>query len=128
MGLARPIYEHALILTRFILNGLHHANDVLGEAVFRPGAWRVIGEYVYDGEGGRHQTYYAPRRTTAVMGDLIRPHDRILIEISMKYSREEAERLWNLSGLVEVDRWSRNEEYGELHTRRLVRPCLSGTA
>ncbi|KAK2067662.1 hypothetical protein P8C59_001377 [Phyllachora maydis] len=45
------------------------------------------------------------------MGDLIRPHDRILIEISMKYSREEAERLWNLSGLVEVDRWSRNEEY-----------------
>lgn len=42
-------------LPRFVLNGLINANQILGEEVFKLEDWRVIGEYVYDEEGGRHQ-------------------------------------------------------------------------
>jgi hypothetical protein len=75
--------------------------------------WRVIGEYVFDGEGGRHQAFYAPLRDTVVMGDLIRPYDRIQVEQSLKYSPAEAQRLWKLAGMTETNHWRHVDEYGE---------------
>lgn len=98
---------------RFILNGLRNANDILGETAFIEGDWRVIGEYVYDEEGGRHQAFYAPIRDTMVMGELIRSHDRIQVEQSLKYSKEESERLWSKAGLEQVTEWRHGNEYGE---------------
>jgi hypothetical protein len=95
------------------LNGLRHANDILGETIFRDEDWRVIGEYVYDGEGGRHQAFYAPIRDTVVMGQVIRPHERIQVEQSLKYSREETQRLWDLAGMVETGQWKQAQEYGK---------------
>lgn len=98
---------------RFILNGLRHANRILGETAFVEGEWRVIGEYVYDAEGGRHQAFYSPLKDTTVMGKLIRPHDRIQVEQSLKYSPAETEQLWNRAGMKEIGRWRHREEYGE---------------
>lgn len=100
------------ITHEFILNGLRNANEIIGETAFIEGDWRVIGEYVYDEEGGRHQAFYAPTRDTMVMGELIRSHDRIQIEQSLKYSKEESERLWSTAGLEQVSEWTYGNEYG----------------
>ncbi|KAM0562409.1 hypothetical protein ACHAPJ_002099 [Fusarium lateritium] len=97
---------------QFILNGLENANEILGEDIFNKDEWRVIGEYVYDDEGGRHQAFLAPTRPTDVLGSRVMPHERIQIEESLKYSEEEKTRLWKLAGLTEMGRWSRGDEYG----------------
>jgi L-histidine Nalpha-methyltransferase / hercynylcysteine S-oxide synthase len=99
-------------LPRFILNGLDHANEILGENAFRVEDWKVIGEYIYDKDGGRHQAFYSPIRDTVVMGSLIRQHERIQVEQSLKFSRAETDRLWNLAALKEVGHWSRGADYG----------------
>lgn len=44
------------------------------------------------------------------------PHERIQIEESVKYSKEDTARLWSLAGLTETDRWAQGDEYGKLHT------------
>ncbi|RYP90886.1 hypothetical protein DL770_003024 [Monosporascus sp. CRB-9-2] len=101
------------ITHQFILNGLRHANDVLGEQVFNLDDWKVIGEYIYDEEGGRHQAFYAPKRDIVVMGEAIKAHERIQIEQSLKYSAEDRENLWNAAGLTEIERWTTEDgDYG----------------
>ncbi|KAB5572344.1 C-type lectin protein [Coniochaeta sp. 2T2.1] len=96
----------------FVLNGLWHANEIIGHEAFTPGDWKVIGEYVFDNEGGRHQAFYAPIRDTVVMGELIRAHERIQVEQSLKYSQAETARLWSLAGMTEVKQWKFQNEYG----------------
>ncbi|RYP58026.1 hypothetical protein DL771_011362 [Monosporascus sp. 5C6A] len=101
------------ITHQFILNGLRHANDVLGEQAFNLDDWKVIGEYVYDEEGGRHQAFCAPKRDIVVMGETIKAHERIQIEQSLKYSAEDRETLWNAAGLTEIERWTTEDgDYG----------------
>ncbi|KAK3899457.1 hypothetical protein C8A05DRAFT_36918 [Staphylotrichum tortipilum] len=116
-------YNDKLGLTHeFILNGLRHANRVLGETAFIEKDWKVIGEYVHDAEGGRHQAFYAPKRDTVVRGELIRPHERIRVEQSLKYSAAEAEELWKRAGMTEIGQWRHLEEYG-LHM--LAKPKMA---
>lgn len=98
---------------RFILNGLTNANQILGEEVFNVEDWRVIGEYVYDDEGGRHQAFYSPVHDAVIFGETIKAHERIQVEQSLKYSQPAAAKLWNTAGLTEIDRWELGEEYGE---------------
>ncbi|RCI09337.1 hypothetical protein L249_3647 [Ophiocordyceps polyrhachis-furcata BCC 54312] len=105
------------ITHEFILNGLTHANNLFGKAVFDVAEWRVIGEYVYDDEGGRHQAFIAPVRETEVLGVVIRPHERVQIEQSLKYDERERLRLWKQAGLREEASWLRGDEYG-LHLLR----------
>ncbi|KAF5583029.1 TAD2-tRNA-specific adenosine deaminase 2 [Fusarium pseudocircinatum] len=97
---------------QFILNGLQNANEILGEEAFNTDEWRVIGEYVYDVEGGRHQAFLSPTRPTDALGSRVLPHERIEIEQSLKYSEAEKDRLWKLAGLTEMGQWSRGDEYG----------------
>ncbi|SPO05828.1 related to TAD2 - tRNA-specific adenosine deaminase 2 [Cephalotrichum gorgonifer] len=97
---------------QFILNGLSHANEVLGSDVFDEKKWKVIGEYVHDDQGGRHQAFYSPREDTVVLGQLIHSWERIQVEQSLKYSAEESSQLWDAAGLTEVAYWSRGNEYG----------------
>ncbi|KAK2059787.1 hypothetical protein LY76DRAFT_645228 [Colletotrichum caudatum] len=96
----------------FILNGLANANEILGEEAFKIDDWEVIGEYVYDEEGGRHQAFYSPVRDTYVMGALVKQHERIQVEQSLKYSQLGAENLWNMAGLVETACWAKGNEHG----------------
>ncbi|KAL2159435.1 hypothetical protein VTH06DRAFT_2440 [Thermothelomyces fergusii] len=114
------------ITHEFILNGLRHANRILGEDAFVEKDWRVVGEYVYDGEGGRHQAFYAPVRETIVMGERIRPHERIQVEQSLKYSAAEAEELWRRAGLSEIAQWRHLKGYG-LHLLARSRMAFSLT-
>ncbi|KAK4140359.1 C-type lectin protein [Dichotomopilus funicola] len=106
----------------FILNGLRHANKVLGENAFDEKDWRVVGEYVCDAQGGRHQAFYSPVRDTIVMGERVQPHERIKVEQSLKYSSEEAGELWRQAGMTSVREWRHREHYA-LHM--LTKPKMS---
>ncbi|KAK2624399.1 hypothetical protein QTJ16_006349 [Diplocarpon rosae] len=98
---------------KFILNGLANANRIYNEQVFEEKDWRVIGEYVYDQEGGRHQAFYSPVRDVFIKGVQVKAGERIHIEQSLKYSPEGAAQLWKDSGLIEVDRMSASSDaYG----------------
>jgi hypothetical protein len=74
--------------------------------------WAVIGEYVYDTLGGRHQALYSPVRDTWAMGQFIPAGERVFVERSVKYTKADAEKLWRDSGLVETERWTLGVEYG----------------
>ncbi|KAI0150441.1 C-type lectin protein [Xylariaceae sp. FL1272] len=99
----------------FILNGLQHANRVLRETVFKAGDWKVIGEYVYDDDGGRHRAFVSPLRDAVVLGETIRAHERIQIEESVKFSEEECDRLWGAAGASEASKWMTDDEDYGLH-------------
>ncbi|KAI3337709.1 DUF323 domain protein [Ustulina deusta] len=103
------------ITHEFILNGLQHANEVLGEPIFQIDDWKVIGEYVYDGEGGRHRAFYSPVHDTVVMGETIKAHERIQVEQSFKYSKGACASLWKSAGVLETDRWMTDDENYGLH-------------
>lgn len=100
------------ITHQFILNGLVHANRILNEEAFKLEDWRVIGEYVYDVEGGRHQAWYTPVRDTWALGQLIPLGERIFVERSVKYNDSETRKLWQAADMVEAGRWSIGNEYG----------------
>ena len=95
---------------RFILNGLVQANEVLGEEVFKLDDWKVIGEYVYDGEGGCHQAFYSPKRDVLFNDVIFKAEERIQVEQSLKYPPEAATQLWSDAGLQEVRRWKASSE------------------
>lgn len=81
----------------FVLNGLVHANRLLGKEAFRLEDWEVIGEY--DAEAGRHQAFYSPARDVTVEGSLIKAGERIRIEESYKYSATQTKELWQTAGM-----------------------------
>ncbi|KAL5920168.1 Ergothioneine biosynthesis protein 1 [Pyricularia oryzae] len=100
------------ITHQFVLNGLVHANRILEQQVFKLDDWQVIGEYVYDAEGGRHQAWYSPVRDTWALGQHIPAGERVFVERSVKYSKSETRKLWEAAGMVEAGKWSVGEEYG----------------
>ena len=91
----------------FILNGLVHANRILGWDVFDLAHWQVIGES--DGFGGYHQAFVSPKRDVEIMGTAVRAGERIRIEQSYKYSAKERKILWEESGLAEGASWSNDD-------------------
>ena len=91
---------------RFYENGLVHANKLLGENVFTIEDWNIIGEYVYDSEGARHQAFYAPKRDIHYKNICFKSQERIRVEQSWKFSVRDSEGLWSSSGLEEVQEWS----------------------
>lgn len=95
---------------RFILNGLLQANTVLGHDVFHIDDWKVIGEYVHDVEGGRHQAFYSPVRDVELLGIKFKAGERVQVEQSLKYSPSEAQILWKNSNLEEVTKWTASHD------------------
>jgi len=100
---------------QFVLNGLLQANEVLGQQAFNIEDWKVIGEYVYDIEGGRHQAFYSPVRDITVLGEHIRAGERIQVEQSLKFSNEGRRQILRAAGLYEKKRWATDDEDYGLH-------------
>lgn len=98
---------------QFILNGLKHAKMILGpEAGFDLSDWEVIGEY--DEEAGRHHAFVSPLKDVVVDDVLIKKGERVRIEESYKYSREEVSHLWEEAGLAANTVWSNSRgDYGK---------------
>jgi L-histidine Nalpha-methyltransferase / hercynylcysteine S-oxide synthase len=82
----------------------------MGQKVFDINDWKIIGEYVHDSEGGRHQAFYSPKRNIRCLGVCIEEGERVQVEQSLKYSHEEARVLWQLAGLKEIGKWTATEE------------------
>jgi hypothetical protein len=83
----------------------------MGEEAFDIQDWEAIGEY--DNQAGRHHAFVAPRKDTVVDGVSIKQGERIRIEESYKYSREEAKELWELAKLAENVVWANSKgDYG----------------
>lgn len=98
---------------KFILNGLMHANKLMGKEVFRKDDWKVIGEY--DEVAGRHQAFYSPVRDVVVEETLIRAGEKIRVEESYKYSLLQSNELWQRTGLMVRGRFgNRSNDYRKL--------------
>ena len=96
----------------FILNGLMHANRLMGKEIFRKDDWRVIGEY--DVEAGRHQAFVTPVRDVVVENALIKAGEKVRIEESYKYSLYQSTMLWRDAGLLSKARFgNRTDQYRE---------------
>ncbi|KAI9694075.1 MAG: hypothetical protein M1822_003346 [Bathelium mastoideum] len=105
----------------FVLNGLRHANRLLGTTAFQLERWRVLGEY--DAEAGRHQAFVYPTEDVVIAGASIRQGTHFRIEHSYKYSPDESRRLWEGAGLCQATRWSNREADYALHM--LSKPMFS---
>jgi L-histidine Nalpha-methyltransferase / hercynylcysteine S-oxide synthase len=102
----------------FTLNGLKHANRLLGYGAFNLDDWSAVGEYDQDGQ--RHRAYVVPRRDVKVEGVTIPRGEKVRIEESYKYSQDHATRLWCAAGVLESAFWTNlNGSYGTDHTPRL---------
>ncbi|MCJ1399869.1 hypothetical protein MMC11_003072 [Xylographa trunciseda] len=82
----------------FVLNGLTHANRLLGKEAFNLEDWEVLGEY--DQSAGRHQAFCVPKKDVQVDDIHFASGERVRIEESYKYSVLETERLWEDAGLT----------------------------
>jgi hypothetical protein len=92
------------------LNGLTNANHILGKEIFNIDDWKIIGEYVHDIDGGRHQAFYSAKRDIKCLGVSIEEGERVQVEQSLKYSEEESQVLWELAGLKEIGKWTASGE------------------
>ena len=82
----------------FIINGLMHANKLMGKETFKKEDWEVIGEF--DEHTSRHQAFYSPAREVLVEGTRIKARERIRVEESNKYSLPQSNEVWQLAGLM----------------------------
>ena len=92
----------------FILNGLTHANKLMGKEIFKGGEWKVVGEF--DKDAGRHQAFYSPIVDVVVedngCGVAIKAGEKIRAEESYKYSLLQSNELWQRAGMRERARFS----------------------
>ena len=96
----------------FIFNGLKHANRLMDRETFKLDEWEVIGEF--DENAGRHHAFVAPLKDVVIEDVKILKGERIRIEESYKYSREEILKLWEGAGLAENAVWSNDRgDYGK---------------
>lgn len=82
----------------FYMNGLDHANTLIGKEAFKKGEWEAIGEY--DDEAQRHQAFYIAITDVVVEEVSIRAGEKILFEESYKYSKIQSNNLWHEVGLA----------------------------
>ena len=92
------------ITNEFTLNGLKHANKLLGHTAFDLADWDAIG--YYDEQDGRHQAFVSPKREVRVEGVLVHAGEKIRIEESYKYSPAQAQELWEASNVIEGASWT----------------------
>lgn len=64
----------------FTMNGLLHANRLLGYEAFDMNSWDAVG--VYDSVGERHRAFVVPKRDVVVEGVLVKQGERVRIEES----------------------------------------------
>lgn len=86
------------ITRQFYLNGLQHANAILGHNYFKNDEWDVVG--TYDGDDGCHKAYFVPQKDVAINGFLLKKDTRIFFEQAFKYGQQECEALWEAAGLI----------------------------
>ncbi|KAI5362861.1 Putative sulfatase-modifying factor enzyme, C-type lectin [Septoria linicola] len=103
----------------FTMNGLHHANTLLGKTAFNIDDWEAIGEY--DQIGERHRAFVVPKRDVEVEGIAIKRGEKVRIEESYKYNNAQALQLWSAASVIESAGWTNEDGSYALHM--LTRPA-----
>ncbi|QIW99332.1 hypothetical protein AMS68_004850 [Peltaster fructicola] len=99
------------VTARFTINGLQHANDLLGKEVFHLDSWTAFGKY--DAVLGAHQAFVSPKVDVEVLGVAVAKGEWVRIEESYKYSPTQAAKLWQDAGAVESTCWlNKAGDYG----------------
>jgi formylglycine-generating enzyme required for sulfatase activity len=89
---------------RFEMNGLKHANAILGREILKDSDWQYKG--LVDEEGGFHEAAFQALRDVHIADDLQIDKDTLIrIERSYKYSIREALDLFDRSELGVVAQW-----------------------
>lgn len=100
----------------FYLNGLVHANVVIGKEAFKLEDWDVVGEY--DNIEQRHQAFYIPLVNVTIEDTYIRVGERVRFEESYKYSSSQSADLWKAAGLEAQGVFGNStDDYRKLHLR-----------
>lgn len=95
----------------FVLNGLKHANNLLGYEAFHVQDWKVIGKY--NQEHDRHEAFVTPNKDVEVEGVKIHAGEEVRIEESWKYSWAQSEKLWDDAKVSEGARFVNDDgDYG----------------
>ena len=111
----------------FYLNGLVHANVVIGKEAFRLEDWDVVGEY--DTVEHRHQAFYTPLVNVTIEDAYIRVGERVRFEESYKYSSSQSADLWKAAGLAAQGVFGNStDDYRKLHLRSLLFTTVTRTA
>ncbi|KAL1863493.1 hypothetical protein Plec18170_000329 [Paecilomyces lecythidis] len=101
------------ITHKFYMNGLAHANVVLGTDAFKPGQWQIVS--AYDENEGRHRAFYSPTQDVSINGIKLRKGDKVIIEEAFKYSIEESEKLWRNAGLIPATAFGSSSDEYHIH-------------
>ena len=92
-------YNDSRGLTKqFYMNGLAHANQLLGYEAFKPDEWEV--QTLYNKDLGCHQAFYVPMRDVEIKDIKLHQGERIRFEEAYKFDEEERFNLWRNAGLV----------------------------
>jgi EasF-like predicted methyltransferase len=111
------------ITNQFTLNGLKHANKLLGHTAFDMSEWDAIGHY--DEQDGRHQAFVTPKKDVTLSlleGVHVNVHagEKIRIEESYKYSPAQAQELWRASSVIEGASWTNHTgSYSKSHLLKI---------
>ncbi|KAI5795654.1 C-type lectin protein [Geopyxis carbonaria] len=113
------------VTDRFIKCGLTAANSILDGNYFDLNEWEYHGEW--NTEHGRHQAYLVPKNTVRFDGKLegvsVKAGERVHIEYSYKFDSQDAQLLWEESGLIEGAQWS--NEKGDYFLHLLNKPTFN---
>lgn len=97
---------------RFDLNGLEHANQVLGYTAFNSTEWEAFGEY--DAKARRHEAFVTPLKDVQISNVTIRRGERVKFEESHKYTSVDLAQLWARAGVEVRNAWSNStSDYGK---------------
>ena len=100
------------VTQRFYMNGLLHANHVLGHEAFLLEEWKAVGEYSQ--ALGKHHAFVTPSRDMQVAGANVNAGERVWIEESYKYTYEDLMSLWNQAGVQARKSWMNDRsDYGK---------------
>lgn len=114
----RLAYDDSEGLTRlFIMNGLDHANAILGKSVFDLRRFEYVS--IVNEREGRHEAYYKSLEDQEldVQGSkmYLEKDEWINVEYSYKYSAEEVKTLVNAIGLHLMGKWTDSQNLYDLH-------------
>ncbi|KAI0826841.1 DUF323 domain-containing protein [Trametes gibbosa] len=99
------------VTREFIMNGLVCAGRALGDAhLFEQGKWEYVGKY--NGELRRHEAYYKSTCDQTIVDPVTQAHfpfvkdELVRVEISNKFSDQDAYALFSEAGIRPVHRWT----------------------
>lgn len=101
------------VWNRFILNGLTHANSLLGYDAFQTKNWTAEGRW--NGEIGCYERYLIPLVDVTFENVCFKAGDKLFISHSCKYSASEQAQLWEKAGVDHLAHWTTEDGcYGEI--------------